>query len=138
MLLKPEILWKIEKFFYCQKWGANGFIFNFNETRGDFLHWSWYYSLSYKLCIEFDNSRFGRKVNMKPTQARKLRDILLIVGIVVMLMGYLHEAFFIAGACISCSCLTPHFLFYKCPHCGKLLGRNEGAFCQHCGKRIDD
>ena len=79
-----------------------------------------------------------REVDMKPRQAGKLRDILLIVGFVVMLMGYYHKAFLIAGACIACSCLIPHFLFYKCPHCGRFLGRNEGEFCQHCGKRIDD
>ena len=74
---------------------------------------------------------------MKPKQVRKLTYTLLIVGIVVMLLGYLHIAFFIAGACIACSCLIPHLFFYRCPHCGKLLGRNEGEFCQHCGERID-
>ncbi len=74
---------------------------------------------------------------MKPKQAKKLRDILLILGVVVMLMGAYHEAFFIAGAVLACSCIAVQFLFYKCPHCGKQLGRNEGTFCQFCGKRID-
>ena len=31
----------------------------------------------------------------------------------------------------------PDYLYNKCPHCGKRLGRNTGKFCQHCGKEID-
>ena len=50
-------------------------------------------------------------VDMKPKQARKLRDILMIVGLVVMLMGYIHKAFLVVGACIAVSCLIPHFYF---------------------------
>lgn len=75
---------------------------------------------------------------MKPTKARKLRDILMITGIVIMLLGYMSEIFWIVGAIVACSSLFMHFLFYKCPHCGRCLGRNESKFCQHCGKRIEE
>lgn len=54
-----------------------------------------------------------------------------------MLLAYVYQPFFYLGGVIACSCLIPHFLYNKCPHCGKQLGRNEGDFCQHCGKRID-
>ena len=75
---------------------------------------------------------------MKPKQAGKCRDVLMIAGVAVMLLGYLHKAFLIAGLCVAASCLLPHFLFYRCPHCGKLLGRNEERFCQHCGESIEE
>lgn len=75
---------------------------------------------------------------MKPKNARKLTIALLIIGISVMLLAYVNEIFLIIGAIIACSCLLPHFMFYKCPHCGRRLGRNEGEFCQFCGKRIDE
>ena len=27
-------------------------------------------------------------------------------------------------------------LFWKCPHCGKFLGRSRGVYCHHCGKKL--
>lgn len=74
---------------------------------------------------------------MAVKNARKLRDTLLLVGFVVMLSAYVYEPLFIVGLIVAFSCLIPHFLFNKCPHCGKQLGRNEGGFCQFCGKRFD-
>lgn len=74
---------------------------------------------------------------MTVKKARKLRDRLLLGGFVLMLLAYLYEPVFIVGVIVTFSCLIPHFLFNKCPHCGKQLGRNEGEFCQFCGKRID-
>ena len=75
---------------------------------------------------------------MDHKKARTLRDTLMAIGFVVMLSGYLFGmASTIIGAIIMLSCLIPDFLYNKCPHCQKRLGRNEGAFCQHCGGRID-
>nr|WP_298060215.1 hypothetical protein [uncultured Blautia sp.] len=74
---------------------------------------------------------------MTVKKARKLRDTLLIAGTVMMLLGYLYKPFFMVGVIVAFLCLIPHFLFNKCPHCGKQLGRNEGEFCQFCGKHID-
>jgi len=74
---------------------------------------------------------------MKVKQAQKLRNMLMIVGTIIMLTAYIYEPLFIVGAVVACSCLIPHFLFNKCPHCGKQLGNNEAAYCQHCGERIE-
>ena len=74
---------------------------------------------------------------MPVKKARALRDRLLLAGFVVMLLAYVYRPLFYVGGAIAFSCLIPHFLYNKCPHCGKQLGRNEGDFCQHCGKRID-
>ena len=87
---------------------------------------------------EYDIYGIWGGVRMRPKSARKLRDILLIIGIMVMLLGYINEIFLVIGAIIACACLLPHFLFYRCPHCKRGLGRNEGEFCQYCGKRIDE
>lgn len=27
--------------------------------------------------------------------------------------------------------------YWRCPNCDKHLGRLEGSYCQHCGKKID-
>ena len=74
---------------------------------------------------------------MKSKKAQKLRDILAIVGIGIMLCGYIYEPLLIVGMIVTFSCFVPHFLYNKCPHCGKQLGRNEGKYCQHCGKELD-
>lgn len=55
-----------------------------------------------------------------------------------MLSAYLYELLFIVGAVISFASLILHYLYNKCPHCVKQLGRNEGAFCQYCGERIEN
>lgn len=30
-----------------------------------------------------------------------------------------------------------HLCWMRCPHCGSWLERNDGEYCQNCGKRID-
>jgi len=74
---------------------------------------------------------------MNVKKARKLRNALLITGILLMLMSYICEPLFLPGMITACSCLIPHLLFNKCPHCGRQLGRNEGEFCPFCGERIE-
>ena len=79
-----------------------------------------------------------RGVCMKIRTARRIRDLLLVVGFIVILTGYAAGPFngwF--GAVIMISSLIPQILYNKCPHCGGQLGRNNGKFCQHCGGEID-
>lgn len=73
---------------------------------------------------------------MSVRKAQKLRNALLIGGFIIMLLGVIYEPLAAVGAVIAFSCLIPHFLFNKCPHCKKQLGRNEAKFCPFCGKRI--
>lgn len=74
---------------------------------------------------------------MKVKEARKARDLLMAAGIGILLAGYLWKPLTIVGVIVAFSCLIPDFLYNKCPHCGKHLGRNEGAYCQHCGGKIE-
>ena len=74
---------------------------------------------------------------MKAKKARKLRDILAIAGIIIIFFGSVYESLYIVGSIVVISGLVPHFLYNKCPHCGSQLGRNEGEYCQYCGKRLE-
>lgn len=29
-------------------------------------------------------------------------------------------------------------IFFRCPRCGKFLGRIDGAYCPFCGKKLDE
>ena len=74
---------------------------------------------------------------MKARDAQRLRDLLLLAGFIIMLASYLLKPIFIIGLIVAISCLIPDFLYNKCPHCKKRLGRNEAQFCQHFGGKID-
>ena len=74
---------------------------------------------------------------MNVRKAQRLRDMLLLIGFFMMLGSYIYEPLFVPGMIVALSCLIPHFLWNKCPRCGRQLGRNEGEFCQFCGEKID-
>jgi hypothetical protein len=74
---------------------------------------------------------------MNVRKAQRLRDMLLLIGFFMMLGSYIYEPLFVPGMAVALSCLVPHFLWNKCPHCGRQLGRNEAEFCQFCGEKID-
>ena len=69
-------------------------------------------------------STLWRKVEgktMTPRKAQHLSAMLLVLGMLTMLCAYVWEPLFFVGAVIAVSSLIPHFLFNRCPHCGKLL-----------------
>ena len=74
---------------------------------------------------------------MNIRKAQRLRDMLLLIGFFMMLGSYIYELLFVPGMVVALSCLIPHFLWNKCPHCEKQLGRNEAEFCQFCGGKMD-
>ena len=74
---------------------------------------------------------------MSHQDARILRDILMLIGFIVMLGGYIYAPLTYIGAIVMLSCLIPDYLYNRCPHCNKRLARNCGSFCQHCGQNID-
>lgn len=74
---------------------------------------------------------------MKARDAQKLRNRLMVIGFIIMLGAYIYEPLLIVGAVVAFSCIIPDYLYNKCPHCRKRLGKNEGKFCQHCGGKID-
>ena len=74
---------------------------------------------------------------MNVRKAQRLRDMLLLIGFFMMLGSYIYESLFVPGMVVALSCLVPHFLWNKCPHCGKQLGINEAEFCQFCGGKMD-
>ena len=74
---------------------------------------------------------------MNVRKARKLRDILMITGIIIILCGSIYQPLWIVGSIVAFSGLVPHFLYNKCPHCRRQLGRSNGLHCQYCGKALD-
>ena len=82
---------------------------------------------------------------MGARRARVVRVGLLVSGIVALIIslcmsGVLGMFFFIMGVIFCISGLAVGLLFWKCPHCGRLL-LFEGSLgmksCPYCGKEID-
>ncbi len=75
---------------------------------------------------------------MSVKKARKLTYTLLVAGFVLALGAYVWDPLIVIGSVVMVSALIPHFLWYRCPYCGKQLGRNDGDYCQYCGRRLDE
>ena len=79
---------------------------------------------------------FGEN-EMPVKKARKLRDTLLITGVVIALMGQLWNVLGFLGFALMILLLIPQFLWNKCPRCGKHFGKEGRDFCQYCGKPLE-
>lgn len=74
---------------------------------------------------------------MKVSAARNLRDILLLLGIIIMFCREIYAPFLIVGGIITLFGFVVHFLYNKCPYCKRQLGREDGEYCPHCGRALD-
>ncbi len=85
---------------------------------------------------------------MTRKKARKLWIGLARAGSAVMLIGIIcvyfieAETIGIALAVVSVilliSAVVLNRRYNKCPHCGMWLSTNEKAYCQYCGKQVED
>ena len=46
------------------------------------------------------------------------------------------EAAVAAGTVLAAVGVAEYLIFYRCPACGRLLGREGGGFCPHCGRSL--
>lgn len=75
---------------------------------------------------------------MSVKRARTLWKSLLTVGALITVCGKLWLPFLILGSIIMFCGIFVLARYYKCPHCGKTLGRENGNFCPYCGKSLGD
>ena len=74
---------------------------------------------------------------MKVSTARELSTILMLGGIILILCREIYMPFLLIGSIITLFGLVVHFLYNKCPYCGRQLGRDYGDYCPHCGRALD-
>jgi hypothetical protein len=84
---------------------------------------------------------------MTREKARKLWNGLAIAGIAVLLVGlicgycvaeYVGIALCVIGDALLIFVLVLNRRYNRCPHCGMWLSTNEKAYCQYCGKQVED
>ena len=82
----------------------------------------------------------GKKPPMDYRKAKKLETPLLLSGALLGGVGVSVSMFLVAlGIALMLSSIVVRELYYRCPHCGRQLGRTgeSGAYCPHCGKALD-
>lgn len=59
--------------------------------------------------------------------------------VAVLAIGGLFVAPFIGwlGAVMLLAALALYSIWWRCPHCGKFLGRKHELHCRYCGKEVD-
>lgn len=79
-------------------------------------------------------------MNLK--KVRKLFNALVLAMILPVLLGkifptlYLLWLVLLAG--LGAAAIFVTVRFWRCPHCGMVLGRGAPKFCPNCGHRLDD
>ena len=82
----------------------------------------------------------GKKPLMDYRRVQKLQTPLLLSGALLSGVGTsVSIPLVILGIAIMLFAIVIGVLYYRCPHCGRPLGRigEGGAYCPHCGKALD-
>lgn len=81
---------------------------------------------------------------MTVRQARKWGNLFAVCAIIAVLALQFFDStagLVICGAAAALlltAALYVQLRFMRCPHCGQLLGRNYGEYCQFCGRALDE
>ena len=57
--------------------------------------------------------------------------------LLLMLLSGGHLPVLLAGFAAALAALWLHFIWWRCPACGRHMGRTKGACCPWCGEKID-
>ena len=78
-----------------------------------------------------------KKPLMDYRNARTVMFALFALGFLVGVVGQ-NEQCIVIGTLIIFSGLAVLLIYYRCPHCGRYLGREGGlTYCPYCGKALD-
>ncbi|MGO5113709.1 hypothetical protein ACTQ33_01540 [Candidatus Avoscillospira sp. LCP25S3_F1] len=74
-----------------------------------------------------------------PRAVRKVVGWFMLSGAVLALVGAMMEvtALTVIGVLLLIVAVLIHFMYYRCPHCGRFLDRSTGAYCPYCGKKME-
>ncbi len=78
---------------------------------------------------------------MKLRTVKTVNNILLVITIILLIVSMITawNALLYIALVFGIADVIFQMIFWKCPHCGKNLGRigEKRRFCSNCGKEID-
>lgn len=77
---------------------------------------------------------------IKPKSINAIFFIILAIGMILALIGALSEqiAFICIGLFVAFVAFIFRCIFYRCPYCGRYIGKLDGNYCTHCKKNINE
>lgn len=77
---------------------------------------------------------------LKPRQVKKVFEISAIIIVVLVAVGVITESLEVCviGFVLMVAAMVFNISLYRCPHCGRHLGRDGGDFCRQCGAKLDE
>ncbi len=63
--------------------------------------------------------------------------VLIAFAAIIHRLAVLCETLLIIALLLSLAGTIFIVVFYRCPHCGKHLGRSGGKYCPYCGKELN-
>ena len=77
---------------------------------------------------------------MKYKTWRGIEIISLIIEIFLLMLCFVWRNTFgwIIPAGFVLLFMALSFIFHRCPHCGRFLGRSGGPCCRYCGKNMEE
>ena len=87
---------------------------------------------------EYFHRRGGKMNGVSPKKIRRIFWIAILVTIVLGFVGVFTGWTFLTTVMEVLFILDIVFyiLCYRCPHCGRHLGRRGGSFCPYCGEEF--
>lgn len=77
---------------------------------------------------------------MKLPLAEKLMKVLIGAMVACAVLAHCVQAtagvLLVVTIILLLAVLVVYFVFLRCPACGRLLGRDRGEFCPHCGAKL--
>ena len=70
-------------------------------------------------------------------QKERVSAAVLIAGLLLMLIGGESIWVLLLGLAVALGAVVLWKRWWRCPSCGRFLGRTKGQYCPHCGKEID-
>ena len=76
---------------------------------------------------------------MKLTLRQKeyIAGAVFAAGLLLMLMCGESIPLLLLGMAVALGAGALNFAWWRCPNCGRHLGRSHGQFCPNCGREID-
>lgn len=75
---------------------------------------------------------------MKLQTVHRLMQILTGAAVTAAVFSWLGESivFLIFMWILIIACVVLDWVFWRCPYCGRYLGRKNVRFCPHCGNEL--
>lgn len=76
----------------------------------------------------------------KPKTVQKIFLVVILIGVMIGAAGAMTDIMPVCccGMGIIIVGMILHIMLYRCPHCDAYLNKSTGAYCPHCGRRINE